>query len=238
MVLNLEIEKSIGITTELRWRIEIELAKYQTQRCKPIPYFELSQNFSSALCFLAGTTIIDTHSLKPPDYCVLTGRNGSNVVGLYRYKVEYTGWIGLNTTLGGVGWAFDIQRKWSTAAITVNPWTRILYIVYLYSNMLVFRQYPMIDTLFDSNSATGTAFQFTLARVVPRPQFVLHWADNSTLFIGIHSHSQLDVGLQPNFVLGEFHVNDTSIVQALIHIDQHLMLSMEFGCSTCSVNKY
>ncbi|KAI9137448.1 hypothetical protein BKA69DRAFT_895839 [Paraphysoderma sedebokerense] len=132
----------------------------------PTPWY---LNTSASVNLQAGTTIIDTHSLKPPDYCVLTGRNGSNVVGLYRYKVEYTGWIGLNTTLGGVGWAFDIQRKWSTAAITVNPWTRILYIVYLYSNMLVFRQYPMIDTLFDSNSATGTAFQFTLARVVPRP---------------------------------------------------------------------
>ncbi|KAI9135985.1 hypothetical protein BKA69DRAFT_1107138 [Paraphysoderma sedebokerense] len=134
----------------------------------PTPWY---LNTTASVDLLPGSTIIDTFSLPNSDYYAITGINGSNTVGFYRYKLGSNGWVGVTTTLGAISWAYDNKRAWSTATLTLNPWTRFPYIIYIYSDQLVFQQYPLSDAIFDgsSNIAVGTSYNVTLPSVVPNP---------------------------------------------------------------------
>ncbi|KAI9138577.1 hypothetical protein BKA69DRAFT_764196 [Paraphysoderma sedebokerense] len=214
------------ITTGLAWNV-VPIA--------PTPWY---LNTSATANLLPGSTIIDTFSLRNEDYYVVTGINGSNTVGFYRYKLGSAGWVGVNTTLGAIGWAYDNQRIWSTATVTVNPWTTVPYIIYVYSNNLVFQQYPLSDTAFDSSSTTavGIAHTINLPTVVPNPHIVLHWVDNSTLVLGIHPYTVPNSGIQPAFIIGRFQINATNITQQTIHNRNLLVYSIEFECKLCSAD--
>ncbi|KAI9138581.1 hypothetical protein BKA69DRAFT_764208 [Paraphysoderma sedebokerense] len=201
----------------------------------PTPWY---LNTTASVNLLAGSTIIDTCALNNSDYYAITGVNGSSSVGLYRYKVGTNGWGGINTTLGAIGWAYDNERRWSTASLTVNPWTTIPYIAYVYSNYLVFQQYAQPDIIFNdsSNAAISATYTVDLPRVVPNPHIVLHWADSSTLALGIHPYTAPAAGIQANFIIGRFQVNTSSVLQQAIHGSNELVYSIEFECSACSAD--
>ncbi|KAI9135982.1 hypothetical protein BKA69DRAFT_267738 [Paraphysoderma sedebokerense] len=74
----------------------------------PTPWY---LNTSASVNLRPGSTIIDTFSLYNSDYYALTGINGSNIVGFYRYRVGSNEWVGVNTSLDGIAWGYDNQSE-------------------------------------------------------------------------------------------------------------------------------